>query len=77
LAQVQLTQGMDIDWGKTSRDYAKYRPGPCAGAQIRVNTLRTFSGHRLGPGIGRGILNNSGGHLESKNQKVYTGWVLC
>ena len=28
LGTSSIDPGMNIDWGKTSRDYAKYRPGP-------------------------------------------------
>ena len=31
--------GMDIDWGKTSLDYARYRPGPPSSFYAKLLTL--------------------------------------
>ncbi|MBK24077.1 MAG: SAM-dependent methyltransferase [Halobacteriovorax sp.] len=51
-----IDPGMTIDWGKTSRDYAKYRPGPPPSFYIKMQEcgigLRDQSILDLGTGTG-------------------------
>lgn len=50
--------GMTIDWGKTSLDYAKYRPGPPPSFYQKLKELGVGSPHQaiLDLGTGTGVL---------------------
>ena len=53
-----IDPGRNIDWGKTSRDYAKYRPGPPLSFYRKLNALDVgLKGQKiLDLGAGTGVL---------------------
>ncbi len=53
-----IDPGMTIDWGKTSRDYARYRPGPPPSfySKMRENGIGSEGQNILDLGTGTGVL---------------------
>lgn len=53
-----IDPGMDVDWGKTSEDYAKYRPGPPPSFYEKLKALEVgLQGQRiLDVGTGTGVI---------------------
>jgi 2-polyprenyl-3-methyl-5-hydroxy-6-metoxy-1,4-benzoquinol methylase len=69
-----IDPGMNVDWGKTSLDYAKYRPGPPLSFYERLKSFGVgLSGQRiLDLGTGTGVLARQ----FAKQQCVVTGTDL-
>jgi 2-polyprenyl-3-methyl-5-hydroxy-6-metoxy-1,4-benzoquinol methylase len=63
-----IDPGMEMDWGKTSEDYAKYRPGPPISLYEKLKALGVgLPGQRvLDIGTGTGVIARQMARQECK-----------
>ena len=68
----EFDNGRDIDWGKTSEDYAKYRPGPPLSLyqMLQAHGVGIPGQRVLDQGTGTGVF----GRQLAKQGCHVTGW---